>query len=252
MVARATRLSRADMRALLLEQGRAELLEQGFESGSGNLTFKRVFDRVERTTGIRLTNASVIRRAWENLADFQADVLVSIAEDQGRPEVGGAVDAIGPLLGSLDLSTAPSRARALREVCRVGGAASSGAIARSSNWGLWINLVAMAESMPDEAARARLKEALEKAYTAVYAFWADQFTGVSALLRYRMRPGRTMQQFTKTITAYSEGCSIRQRATGTIDTVVRPTGPDGADEEWTLFAVGLEALALEFLEPVPD
>jgi hypothetical protein len=31
-----------------------------------------------------------------------------------------------------------------------------------------------------------------------------------------------------------------------------PTGPDGEDQEWTLFAVGTEALALRFFELDPD
>ena len=33
---------------------------------------------------------------------------------------------------------------------------------------------------------------------------------------------------------------------------MRPTGPDGAMEEWTLVGVGLEALVHQFLEIDPD
>lgn len=81
-------------------------MEEGLDAGSGNLTFKRVFERVEERTGTRITNASVTNRVWENQADFQADVLVSIARDEARPEVGGAVTAIAGLLG--DLVTRPT------------------------------------------------------------------------------------------------------------------------------------------------
>ena len=59
---RTRRQTREELRSTLLEAGRQILLEEGLESGSRNLTFKRVFDRVERTTGTRLTNASVIKR----------------------------------------------------------------------------------------------------------------------------------------------------------------------------------------------
>ena len=55
------------------------LREEGLGTGAEALTFKRVFDRVEEDTGVRLTNASVIRRVWENQAEFQVDVLVTIA-----------------------------------------------------------------------------------------------------------------------------------------------------------------------------
>ena len=33
---------------------------------------------------------------------------------------------------------------------------------------------------------------------------------------------------------------------------IRPTGPNREDEEWTLFAIGLEGLVNHFLEPDPD
>ncbi len=34
--------------------------------------------------------------------------------------------------------------------------------------------------------------------------------------------------------------------------IVRPTGPDGPVREWTLFAVGLEALVVQFFQLDPD
>jgi len=248
---RPPRLSREEIRTLLLAAGREAVLDEGVETGSSNLTFKRVFERLEKQTGIHLTNASVIRRVWENLADYQADVLVSIAKDQGRPEVGGAVDAIGALVADLDLSTPESRARAMRQVCRVGGAASSRAIAQSSNWTLWVSVVSMSQSMADQGQRRRIKEALGEGYTHVYTFWSDQFLGLTQLLGYRTRPPWTLEQLTMSVTAFSEGCSIKQRISDHIEVMTRPTGPDGEDQEWTLFAVGLEALVNEFLEPDP-
>ena len=73
----------------MVDAGRAILHEEGIETSSNNLTFKRVFERVERDTGRRLTNASIIKRIWENQSDYQADVLVAIAHDEGRPEIEG-------------------------------------------------------------------------------------------------------------------------------------------------------------------
>jgi hypothetical protein len=34
--------------------------------------------------------------------------------------------------------------------------------------------------------------------------------------------------------------------------IMRPTGPDGEEQEWTLFGLALEALAYEFFELDPD
>src|ERR1700683_5512196 len=110
------KLSREELRATLLAAGQEILHEEGLETGSSNLTFKRVFERVEQESGLRLTNASVIRRVWENQADFQAYVLVAIAHDQARPEIDVTVPALGDLFEQLDLSTKESRGRALQEV----------------------------------------------------------------------------------------------------------------------------------------
>ncbi len=146
---RRPRRSKDELRQTILEEGRQILIEEGLGPGANNLTFKRVFERVAAKTGVRITNASVIKRVWENQSDFQADVLVAIAHDEARPEAGGALDAIAALLNDLDLSTSESRGLALREVCRVGGNASNTAIHASTNWSLWISVVSMATNSAD-------------------------------------------------------------------------------------------------------
>ena len=78
----------------MVDAGRAIVDEEGIETSSNNLTFKRVFERVERDTGRHLTNASIIKRIWDNQSDYQADVLVAIAQDEGRPEIEGTLDVV--------------------------------------------------------------------------------------------------------------------------------------------------------------
>jgi hypothetical protein len=243
---------REELRTSLLEAGREILYEEGLETGSSNLTFKRVFERVETKTGMRLTNASVIRRVWENQADYQADVLVAIAQDEGRPEIDLTVQAVAALFDDLDLSTTESRARSVQEVCRVGGAASSDAIANSNNWTLWISVLAMATATALPEQRLRIQAALLEGYASVSKFWEETYTGLTEFLGLRIRQPWTIGQFAMAVTAYSEGCSLRQRIDGHIKRITRPTGPHGEDQEWTLFAAGLEALVHQFFEPDPD
>jgi len=250
--ARQPRRSREELRRTLLEEGRQILIEEGLDSGSSNLTFKRVFERVELKTGVRITNASVIRRVWDNQSEFQADVLVSIAQDEARPEVGGAVDAIAAELSHLDLSTPESRQKALCEVCRIGGNASSAAIAKSTNWSLWITVIAMATATTTPEQQRRIKTALMVGYQSVVDFWNRNYAALMEILGLRLRQPWTMSQFTMAVTAYSEGCSLRQRTIDDLEGMHRPTGRDGKDQEWSLFAVGLEALVHQFFEPDPD
>src|SRR5271166_3142091 len=125
--AKSTRRDREELRATLIEEGREILFTEGLKAGSSSLTFKRVFDRVEAKTGLRITNASVIKRIWENQADFQADVFVTIARDEER-RAEGSGQRVAAMLRDFDMTTPESRARALREVCRMEGNASSTAI----------------------------------------------------------------------------------------------------------------------------
>ncbi len=247
-----SQLSRDELRATLLETGREILHQEGLETGSNNLTFKRVFERVEQQSGRRLTNASVIRRVWQNQAEFQADVLVSIAQDENRPETERTIGAVAVLLNDLDLSTVESRARSLREMCRVAGAASTDAIAGSSNWQLWISVVAMATATNSPDQKRRIQAALIEGYEAVTKFWDETYAPLMDLFGVRLRQPGSMRQFTIAVTAYSQGCSLRARIDGSIEIVVRPTGPNGEDQDWTLFAIGLEALVHQFFEPDPE
>jgi hypothetical protein len=251
-VPRRAQLTRGELRATLLEAGREILLEEGLDTDSTNLTFKRVFDRVETQTGVRITNASVIRRVWENQADFQTDVLVAIAHDENRPEAERTVQALLDLFRHLDLSTPEARDDALGEVCRVGGEASNTAIADSTSFSLWISVMAMATAtaLPDE--RRRIQDALRSAYGTVDKFWGEAYAGLAALLGLRIRQPWTIGHFVMAVTALNEGFALRARINGHIEWVTRPTGPDGEDQEWTLFAAALEALARQFFETDPD
>jgi len=246
------RRTRDELRTMLLDEGRDILYTEGIVTLSSNLTFKRVFDRLEERTGERVTNASVIRRIWANQVDFQTDVLVAIAHDEHRPELADGVDAVLGAVARLDFSTPESREYSLGEICRVGGSAHSVILAESTSFPLWLSVIAMAFTTPDSGQEKRMKGALTDGYHAVYQFWSGTLASLFPLFGLRLRRTYTLHQFVKSVTAYSEGCSLSQRTVGAVEWVSRPTGPDGEVQEWSLFAVGLEALVHQFLEPDPD
>ena len=152
---RQPRQSREALRDLMLQTGRAVLIEEGLGIRTDTLSFKRVFERVEADTGIRLSNASIIRRVWDNQADYQADVLASIAAQEGLGEFDKTIQALGPVIEGLDLSTPEGRARSLREVCRIGGGANILMLLESPNWSLWIAVwsLATADARPGDEQR---------------------------------------------------------------------------------------------------
>ena len=246
------RQSRRELRDLLLSAARDLMQEEGVQTAPTNLTFKRVFERVERTTGRTVTNASVIRRLWDNMADFQADVLISISQDERRPELEHTLDTIGRMLDESDLSTPQSRRRALQQLCRTAGEGITGLFDDSALGTAWISVLAVATTAPDPTLRERMVGALSSGFDTVAEFWEPTFAGLFGYLGFRIREPRTVRQFAEAVLAWSQGNAIRHRVSGGIPRLTLPTGPDGGAQEWTLFSVGLEGIVHQFFEPDPD
>ena len=245
------RQPRGELHDLLLQAGREVVQQEGIETAPSNLTFKQVFERVESLTGRRVTNASVIGRIWENQADFQADVLVAITRDEERRAEGSGQRVVA-MLKDFDMTTPESRRRALREVCRVEGNASSTAIDESANWQLWIGVIAMATSTSAPELQTRIRAAVADGYLSVTKFWSKNFLAIIDLLGFRIRHPWSMDHFSTAAIAYAEGCALRQLSSGGIEMVVRETGPNGEGQEWSPYATGMEALVHQFLEPDPE
>ncbi len=250
--ARQPRRSREDLRSLLLEAAQAILREQGLGVGTDLLTFKRVFDRVERDTGVRLTNASVIRRIWENQADYHTDVLVDIAGDDGREDLDQTMVMLAPVLGTLDVSTPTHRLASLSELCRIGGAANIQALRQSDNWSLWIGVWALATAGERTEQKRRIQQALLEGYETVTEMYEETYQALLSLLGLRLRSPLTIRQFTVAVGALAEGCTLRNRVDVDMEGIALPTGPGGDVQQWTLFGLGLEALSLRFFELDPD
>lgn len=249
---RRPRQSREDLRALLLSAGQSILLDEGLGTVADALNFKRAFDRVESETGIKLTNASVIGRVWANLDDYQTDVLVELASDTSRSNVSEVDELVAAVLSEWDLSTAQARSEALSEVCRVAGAALGDALRHSASWSVWINVWTMATSsdLPDR--HQRVLSALMRSYDAINEEGEKAFGSLMMVFGYRIKEPLTVMQFLNAVGALSEGCSLRDRVDTKMLGIVRPTGPGGEDQSWTIFGIGLHALVLEFFELDPN
>ncbi len=237
----------------MVEAGRTLLDEEGLGTGAGDLTFKRVFDRVEAIHGLRLTNASVIRRVWENQAEFRDDVLAAVARvGDNAGETDGTAEALLPLFGSFDLSTPEGRLRGISQMARVGGDAGLRAMVTSRQWSLWVGVWVLAVTGPPSERGRQIRRALLDGYERTTGTWELLHGAMASGLGLRIREPFELRQFTMAVGALVEGCALRDGASRDGGPVVRPTGPDGALEEWTLVGLGLEALARHFFEIDPD
>jgi hypothetical protein len=243
------RRNREDLRRDLLRIGVSVLSEEGLRA----LTFKRVFERYEQQTGDRLTNASIIRRVWENQADFRADVLVEVALEENEQEVGRTASAIVPALDQLDLSTPETRQWTLREFCRLGGAANVAYMRESTNWTLWTRIWSLAASGEPIQYRQRIEQALVAGYDAFNEQIEEVYRATARLLGFRLRAPLTFRQFTVAVGTMGQGCGLRDRVDSRgMDGIMLPTGPNGEDQEWTLFGIAFDGVVRQFFEIDPD
>ncbi len=243
-----TRHTRQELRNLLLETALVILREQGLGLGVKALTFKRVFERVEHDTGIRLTNASVIGRLWKNLADYQADVLAIVAAGEAGAERDATAGAIAPIFRQPATGTVEVRRARLREVCRIGGAVNSELLRDSREWSVWLGVWALATSGAVSEEKERILDALHLGYDRITDGYAALYSAIMDHLGLCLRPGLTLQQFTVGVSALAEGCALRSRVDESMVGILLPTGEDGAPQEWTIFAIGLDALTQEFFD----
>jgi hypothetical protein len=243
------RRSREEIRELLLRTGAVIVCEEGV----GSLTFGRVFRRLEEETGIRITNASVIGRVWENQADFRADVLVAVALEESENEVERTVSAVSPALTEIDLSSPESRQRTMRELCRLGGAANLLVMREGGNWPLWVGAWQLALAQESSDYQKRIQTALVEGHDAFNERIEEVYLAVADALGYRVRAPLTLNQFTIAADALGQGIGLRDQFDSRhMDAIWLPTGANGELQEWTLFAIGFECLVQRFFEIDPE
>ena len=246
-----TRRSREELRDLVLEAGREVLLSEGLGTGAEHLTFKRVLAHVESTTGIRVTNASVIRRIWENQEEFQLEVVRSIVNFQGDLEVEASNRAFAEALATMDLSTPELRRASLAELIRVtcdeyirAASTSHAAIQMALATYISANLHTPGGSHfvePFQSTNVRLT----KEYMALYE------AGLQ-LVGWRIKPGLSLADGAAAISALAEGVVMRMVADPSVMSTISQVRPlDGAMVEWSLLAVAMNQIVDFFGEADP-
>jgi hypothetical protein len=247
------RRTRAELRRLLVSAGTEILLEEGLGTGAEHLTFKRVFERIEVTSGARLTNASVIGRVFENQSQFQSEVLTTIARVDGAAKVDDILSASQPVFKELDLSSGESRWTTLRELCRLGAAAHLESVTGSRTWPRWVGVWALVMAGPVDERERSIEQALLAGYVESTSKYERLQQSMLSHFGFRVKEPFSLIQMTTAAGALAEGCALRARAdVNSLQRILRPTGPHGEEQEWTLFGVGLLALHRHFLELDPE
>jgi hypothetical protein len=247
-----TRRPREELRDIVLEAGRDLLLSEGLGTGAEHLSFKRVFAHVDATRGIRVTNASVIGRIWENQEEFQLDVIDSVAGIQGDEEAALSQQALADVLGRIDVTTAELRRESLGELIRVACGqymVAASTSAATIQMALVTYVAASQAAMADNPLIVSFRETnhrLTARYEELYGF------GLEAC-GWRIRPQYSMHDVAELISALAEGLLLHQLVDPeALAPIVQVSRLDGTDVEWTQLAITMNCLVEYYAEPDPD
>jgi hypothetical protein len=237
------------MRDLLIEVALDLLVDEGLALGTERLTFKRVFERAATERGVRVTNASVIGRIWDDMADFQADVLAAALQNDDMDGMEATILAAARVLVDADLTSVEGRRAAAVEVIRLACDAHIDALTRSPKADVNLGLRGLSVSRLHMDEGSLTAARVRQAYEEFASRWDFVFTQSFAVIGVRLRPGLTVRQLSMLAISLTEGFSIWDRVDPTMTRhILRPTGPNGEKQEWTLFSLGLEGLVWQFVE----
>ena len=246
-----TRRSRVELRKIVLDAGQDLLLTEGLGSGAEHLSFKRVLSYVEATQGIRITNASLIGRVWENQEEFQVDVVRSIVEKQGNLEVEEAGGALDEVLLRLDTSTLEMRRASLAELIRVTCSqyleSASGSAAT-----IQIALITYISAATGAGENNKLVDSFRITNQRLTDRYMDLYDAGLQFVGWQIHPAYSLRKVAATFSAIAEGMLLRQIAEPEeLRPIERLCPLVGTLVEWSMLAVAMDALVDIFGEPDP-
>lgn len=235
-----------------MEAGREVLLSEGLGNGVEHITFKRVLAHLEATRGLRVTNASVIRRIWHDQEDFQGELIGTIIDTQIDLEVAAVTRSVEELTAHVDLSTPELRRASLAEIIRVACANYLDA-ASGSDAAIQMALITYVLANPRAAAVAPRRGRFRRTDEWLSGEYQSIYLAALELVGWRVKPGLSIDDASATITALADGVVMRMITDRDVPTTVTQVRPmDGADVEWTLLAIGTNQIVEFFAEPDPD
>lgn len=256
----AQRRSRAHLKELLLEAGTEVLARDGLGFTTDTITYKRVFEHLEQTQGIRITRGSVHERIWDRQRDFQLEILQRSLNWAPEATDDDMIAAAVAVLEAADLTTEDGRWRAARDLVRNAAAAVYATSDSDDQWSQWIGVtLAMAgpgtQDIPESRAMLdKARESYNRRTDELTATYATFLSSARMQIRRDMfaDPDVGLRTMTRLLTAVADGLALREQFDPDAANEIEVSdGADGVDR-WHPFSLGGWAVVRFFLEPIPD
>lgn len=172
------------------------------------------------------------------------DILRSY-NDRGRVAIEAMKESLDDLNSHLE-GTIEERRWAFSQVTRQVVNQSFEQLTSSQGWRVYNALRA---AMLGKSPRLPFAiDAIERGERQLVDSLAEVATTVADTHGFRLRSPYTMEDFVEAVLMMTEGSGTRLHSSEMSQTILRPTGADGEMQEWTLLAVGVEALIHAFFE----
>ncbi len=252
----ARRRTRAETRELVVSAALDLVRERGLGVEPTTITYQKVFDHLEATSGIRITRASVHERLWPSQDAFQIEVLLRVS--RMATGLSAAADAAAAAISqTLEWNSLAT----MREVARVAPDQVLEIAAADPLFYSWVGFtLSLAKDSGTSAdSRRTLAQTAAAEYAETEERGAELVKAVADTIGVRPRSDmfsnpqdcyRLVAQLGLTL---AEGATVRMRFDeNELPDIQLMTGPDGAEQTWTAFAAGYWALLNTFLEIDPD
>ena len=201
---------------------------------------------------VKVTNASVIGRIWENQEDFQRAVLRSVASGDAL-DLSPTVDCVAAVLAEADLSSIEGRRRALMDACRKGSAVTTETMRSSTGWSTWLALWSLHAAEGSDKSDAEIATLLRSTAARTAEQVAELASSAFDALGFDFAPGLDLTVVTAAIGSFTHGAFLNADS---YDAPARglpmPTGPNGDVEDWTLMGIGIHSIVERCCVPVED
>lgn len=245
----------ATVRQSIIEAGIELLAEEGVALAADRMSIERAAARAK-------VSRAAAYKLWTGLDErpqdaFRNDVLLHAAEQVltgTEDELNGTMGVIMATLqryGPIPELDPEERHAVLREVVRVGALSNLQQLVNSSNWHVYLSVLANVCSRggADEPAPLGLVGAIRTGSDRAAALYGPMYLALGQIFGMRIRPGYRIEQFTVAAASLVDGVALRADLSEHVDGI---TGPYPSEGPWHLFAVSFLALVREFFEADPD
>lgn len=245
----ARRMSRAEIEGTLLKTATDLVRDNGLTVSLEHLRLDELMDLAD-------VPKTSFYRVWSSKEAFFARLLEELVVPNGG--VGAAFDpmtldvARGVIEQNVDLlETSSGREELLAEAIRLGAAQNFRSLRGSSSWQTYMAILATLPGIGDEAARDRIKQALQVTENYFIDRMAEFYDSMLPLLRFRLRAGVTTHHVAAVGAAVVEGLVERAVVSpDLVDDLIPGTGLRGEKVEWHLAAIGFWGVVRSLVEPV--